>query len=207
MAKSGPLQTKFGDKGDLTYGAQVDMGMAKEGVIRLLSAFGLNVCDADFKDTPRRVAEMYAELFAGLYHEPPKMTVFDTDADHSEVVALNNIFYTSCCSHHLAPFVGKAHIAYVPGKKLSGLSKLARVVDYYAARPQLQERMATQIADFIQKALKPKGVAVMLLGSHGCVATRGALKAGSEMVTTILRGCFKGINSRYRDDFYRGAGR
>lgn len=194
----------FGEKGDLTYGGKVNMAMAKSAVTQLLTAFGLNVLDDDFEDTPRRVAEQYAELFAGLYHEPPRMTTFASDTDHTEVVLLKDIFYTSCCSHHLAPFVGKAHVAYVPGKKLSGLSKLARIVDYFAARPQLQERMATQIADFIETRLKPKGVAVMLTGSHGCVQTRGATKAGSQMVTTILRGVFDKANSRHRDDFFKG---
>lgn len=194
----------FGDKGDLTYNGKVQMEQAKAAVAMLLGAYGLDVGSEDFADTPRRVAELYAELFAGLYHAPPKMTTFTSDTDHSEVVTLKNISFVSVCSHHLAPFVGKAHVAYVPGKQLSGLSKLARIVDYYGARPQLQERMATQIADFITKSLKPKGVAVMLIGSHGCVATRGALKAGSEMVTTILRGCFAKTNSRHRDDFFKG---
>lgn len=207
MAKSGPLQSKFGDKGDLTYGGQVDMGMAQKAVAQLLAAFGLDINDEDFRETPRRVAEQYAELLAGLFHEPPKMTVFSNDVDHSELVLLKDIFFTSVCSHHLAVFSGKAHIAYVPGKKLSGLSKLARVLDYFAARPQLQERLAVQIADFIEKELRPKGVAVHLTGSHGCVATRGALKSGSSMVTTVLRGVFAKAGSRFRDDFFQGINR
>lgn len=201
MAKSGPLQSKFGDKGDLTYGGQVDMGMAQDAVKRLLTAFGLDLKDADFKETPRRVAELYAELFSGLYHEPPKFTVFKNDIDHSELVLLRDIRFTSVCSHHLIAFSGKAHVAYVPGKTLSGLSKLARVVDYYAARPQLQERLATQVADWIQEKLRPKGVAVFLSGSHGCVVTRGAMKADSDMVTTVMRGCFHS-QERYRQDFF-----
>lgn len=195
---------RFGEKGDLSYGGAINVDKARAAVVKLLGAFGLDPSSPDMLETPRRVVEQYAELFSGLYHEPPKMTVFKSDADHTEVVLLKDIFFTSVCSHHLAPFIGKAHVAYVPGKVLSGLSKLARVVDYYAARPQLQERMATQIADFIQKALKPKGVAVMLTGSHGCVTTRGASKAGAQMVTTILRGLFDKANSRHRDDFFRG---
>lgn len=191
----------FGGKGDLSYGGAVNIALAKQAVHTLLSAFGLKVDSQDLTDTPRRVAEMYAELFAGLYHEPPKMTTFEQDASHDEVIALTDIFFTSVCSHHLAPFVGKAHIAYVPGKRLSGLSKLARIVDYYAARPQLQERMASQVADFVEKTLEPQGVAVVLTGSHGCVATRGANKSGSQMVTTVMRGLFANQESRQREDF------
>ena len=195
---------RFGDKGDLSYGGKIQMGAARLAVAKLLEAFGLDPDSEDLKETPRRVVEQYAELFAGLYMDPPKMTTFRSDTDHTEVVLLKDIFYTSTCSHHMAPFTGKAHVAYVPGKLLSGLSKLARIVDYYAARPQLQERMATQVADLMEKELKPKGVAVMLTGSHGCVQTRGANKAGAQMVTTILRGVFDKSNSRFRDDFFKG---
>lgn len=191
---------QFGDKGDLTHTGAVDLAAARCAVRDLLRAFGLDPENVDFADTPRRVSEQYSELFAGLYMAPPKMTVFATDIDNSEVVLLKDIFFTSVCSHHLAPFVGRASVAYVPDHLLSGLSKLARIVDYFAARPQLQERMATQIADFITTKLRPRGVAVVLRGSHGCVATRGAMKAGSEMVTTVMRGCFADSTSRYRED-------
>jgi len=197
----------FGGKGDLSYEGKVDLERGKKAVRELLLSFGLDPDSPDLKETPRRVVEQYAELFGGLYMEPPKTTHFENDIDHGELVLLKDIFYTSVCSHHLAVFTGKAHVAYVPGKRLSGLSKLARIVDYYAARPQLQERMAVQVADFIERAFEPKGVAIYLAGSHGCVATRGAAKSGSIMVTTVLRGVFSVDNSRFRSDFLAAIGK
>ena len=141
------------------------------------------------KDTPRRVAEMYAELVC-LDDEPPKMTVFPKDQDGvncDQMVVVSGIPFYSICEHHLVPFHGVAHIGYIPDKWVCGLSKFARVVKYYGARPQVQERMTVQIADYITERLRPKGVAVLLSAEHMCMSMRGVQVHGTKTSTHAIR--------------------
>jgi len=143
------------------------------------------------KKTPERVGKMYAELLAGM-HEDPKVhlqSVFTENYD--EIVLLRNIPFYSICEHHLMPFIGSAHVAYLPTGMVLGVSKLARIVDCFARRLQTQERLTYQIADFIMNSLKPMGVTVVLEASHSCMTIRGIKKPGSSMVTSALRGIFK----------------
>jgi GTP cyclohydrolase I len=148
--------------------------------------------DIQMKDTPKRVAKMYMnELFEGTYSPPPKITVFDNTKQYSEMVTLSGIEIKSLCSHHLLPFVGKATISYIPDKKVIGLSKLARIAEWFARRPQIQEELTQQIADYIQNILEPLGVAVYIEANHTCMSIRGVNgPLDSLMKTTALRGVF-----------------
>jgi GTP cyclohydrolase I len=193
----------FGSKGDVTHGGKVDVDRAQLAVSQLLSAFGLSTEEEHLRDTPRRIVEMYSELWRGLFMDPPKLTTFEVGTRSAEMVLLKDISFVSTCSHHLLPFQGLAHVAYVPGSRLVGLSKLARIVDYYAARPQVQEELTRQIANGLSSFLKPTGVAVVLEAAHGCLTCRGAMKSGSKMVTTIMEGCFANHERHFRDDFLR----
>lgn len=148
--------------------------------------------DIQMKDTPKRVAKMYInELFAGTYSEPPKITVFDNTKQYSEMVTLSGIEVKSLCSHHCLPFIGVATISYIPDKKVIGLSKLARIAEWFARRPQIQEELTQQIADYIQDALQPLGVAVYIEANHTCMSVRGVNgPLNSLMKTTALKGVF-----------------
>lgn len=161
----------------------------------LLTELGLDADSADLRDTPRRIVDMYAHFFRGhpdcwSYEPMPAITTFPNDDECNEMVLLEGIEFVSICSHHFLPFHGIADIAYYPGEKLIGISKLARVLDHFAARPQLQERLTRQVAMGLQSTLQPRGVAVRLKAKHGCISHRGAYKPGSEMVTKIMLGCF-----------------
>ena len=142
-------------------------------------------------NTPDRVARMYEELFSGMSEVSSEVldTVFHEDYD--EVVLLKDIEFSSMCEHHLMPFTGKAHVAYLPDGKIVGLSKLARAVEHFAKRPQVQERLTAQIADLISKTLEPKGVAVVLEATHTCMTMRGVKKPGSVMTTSAMRGVIR----------------
>jgi len=171
--------------------SKVDIGRIEKAVKEILLAVGEDVEREGLKKTPTRVANMYAELLAGM-HEDPKQhlrSVFTEDYD--EIVMLRDIPFYSICEHHLMPFIGSAHIAYLPSSGILGVSKLARIVDCFARRLQTQERLTGQIADFIMNNLKPRGVAVVLEASHSCMTIRGIKKPGSVMVTSALRGIFR----------------
>ncbi len=157
----------------------------------ILEAIGDNPDREGLQDTPQRMARMYAEVFAGLGMDPREAvkTVFTEDYD--EIVLLKDIPFSSMCEHHLLPFHGVAHTAYIPTGKVLGISKLARAVEVYARRPQVQERLTNQIADLIEEAVSPAGVAVVLEGSHTCMTMRGIKKPGSAMVTSAMRGVFR----------------
>jgi GTP cyclohydrolase I len=148
--------------------------------------------DIQMKDTPRRAAKMYInELFKGTYSEPPKITVFENTKEYSEMVTLSGIQVKSLCSHHLMPFMGTATISYVPDKKVIGLSKLARITEWFARRPQIQEELTQQIANYIQDTLYPLGVGVYIEANHTCMSMRGANQPfDSLMKTTSLKGVF-----------------
>ncbi len=167
---------------------KVDLSRIERAVREILLAVGEDPDRDGLKKTPARVARMYAEMFRGLSEDPAQHLETTFDEDHHELVALRDIPFNSMCEHHLMPFVGRAHIAYIPGGKIVGLSKLARIVDAYAARPQVQERLTTQIADLLAKKVHVQGCAVVLEAEHTCMTCRGVRKPGSMMVTSALRG-------------------
>lgn len=199
-------QTKprFQKKSDLTYGGQYSHENAASGIRKFMEAFGLDLKSPEFKNGEHRVVRMYGELFAGLFTEPPEVTVFPNDMG-DQMVLLRDIDFVSVCSHHLVPFVGAAHVAYVPKDRIAGISKLARVVDYWAARPQIQERLTQQIAQALTDILSPRGVAVWMSASHACIACRGVKKAASQLVTSAWTGCFK--QEEYKNDFLNAIGK
>jgi GTP cyclohydrolase I len=172
---------------------EFDQARAEAAVRELLLAVGENPDRQGLQDTPSRVARAYQEMFAGLYTDPD--TVLDTtfDEDHDELVLVTKIPMYSTCEHHLVAFHGMAHVGYIPGKdgRVTGLSKLARVIDLYAKRPQVQERLTAQIADALVRKLDPRGVIVVIEAEHLCMAMRGVRKAGSITVTSAVRGQFK----------------
>ncbi len=169
----------------------VDIERIEKAVTEILLAVGEEVGREGLKETPERVARMYAELLAGM-HEDPKEHLRSVFAEnYDEIVLLRDIPFYSICEHHLMPFIGQAHVAYLPSGAILGISKLARIVDCFARRLQAQERLTYQIADFIMNSLKPQGVAVVLEASHSCMTIRGIKKPGSMMVTSAVRGIFK----------------
>lgn len=170
----------------------MDKTRIEKAVREILLAIGEDPKREGLKDTPKRVAKMYEEVFSGITIDPKDlMTVFTTEG-HNEMVILRDIPFYSMCEHHLLPFYGKAHVAYIPQKdRLSGLSKLARVVETISRRPQLQERITTQVADTLMKVLKPQGVLIIVEAEHLCMTMRGVKKPGSAMTTSAVRGVFQ----------------
>jgi GTP cyclohydrolase I len=163
----------------------------KKAVTEILLAIGEDVNRDGIKHTPQRVAKMYDELLAGMREDPRMHLSRVFRENYDEIVLLRDIPFYSICEHHLMPFIGSAHVAYLPSGLVLGVSKMARIVDSFAKRLQVQERLTDQIADFIMNNLKPKGVAVVLEASHSCMTIRGIKKPGSIMVTSSLRGIFK----------------
>ncbi|NQT95614.1 MAG: GTP cyclohydrolase I FolE [Candidatus Omnitrophica bacterium] len=164
----------------------------EKAVKDILAAIGENPDREDLQDTPRRVAEMYEEIFSGLKQDPKKELEVILGEKHSEIILLKGIPLYSICEHHLLPFLGKAHVAYIPkGGRVTGLSKLVRVVDILSKRPQVQERLTTQIADIIMEKLKPLGVLVVIEAEHLCMSMRGVKKPGTVTTTSAVRGIFK----------------
>ena len=158
----------------------------------ILEAIGEDPKKKDLLETPRRVAEMYEEIFAGIKQDPEEELEVLLDQKHHEIILLKGIALYSCCEHHLLPFFGKAHIAYIPQSgRVTGLSKLIRVVDILARRPQVQERLTTQIAEIIMSKLKPLGVMVVIEAEHLCISIRGVKKPGTLTITSAVRGIFK----------------
>ncbi len=170
----------------------MDKRKIEKAVRDILEAIGENPKRKDILETPQRVAEMYEEIFSGMKQDPKKQLEVVLDQKHEEIILLKNIPLYSCCEHHLLPFLGKAHIAYIPKNgRVTGLSKLARVVDILAKRPQVQERLTTQIAEIIMSKLKPQGCMVVLEAEHMCMSMRGVKKPGTLTVTSAVRGIFK----------------
>jgi GTP cyclohydrolase I len=165
-----------------------DKKRIEEAIRTILEAVGEDTGREGLVETPARVARMYEELFAGLDTDPARHFDVEFEEKYDEMVVLRDIPFYSVCEHHLLPFMGKAHIAYLPDGKIIGLSKLARVVDDFARRPQVQERLTGQIADLLVDKLDAKGVAVVLEATHTCMTIRGARKPGSVMVTSAMRG-------------------
>jgi GTP cyclohydrolase IA len=169
----------------------IDEKKIQQAIALLLEAVGEDVEREGLQDTPRRVGRMYTEIFSGLHTDPEKeLEVYFTE-DYDEMVIVKDISFYSMCEHHLVPFFGKAHVVYIPRKGvITGLSKLARVVEVFARRPQVQERMTNQIADLIMKKLDPLGVMVVIQAEHVCMAMRGVMKPGAKTVTSAVRGVF-----------------
>ena len=171
----------------------VDRGRV-EGLVReLLEAIGEDPTREGLVETPRRVAEMYVELFEGIEADPGEHLRVTFEAGHDEIVMVRDIPFTSLCEHHLVPFIGHAHVAYLPGAhgRITGLSKMARLVEGYARRLQVQERMTTQIVEAMERELTPRGSIVVLEAEHFCLSMRGVKKSGITTVTSAVRGVFR----------------
>lgn len=171
----------------------VDEARIRAAVTEILLAVGEDPDRDGLLDTPARVARMYTEIFAGLREDPARHLEVTFEAGHDEMVMVRDIPMYSCCEHHLLPWVGKAHVAYIPNDdgRVTGLSKLARLVDGFARRPQVQERLTTQIADTLDATLQPKGVMVVIEAEHLCMSMRGVRKPGATTVTSAVRGLFR----------------
>jgi len=169
----------------------VDQEKIAHAITLLLEAVGEDPRREGLRETPQRMARMYAELFVGLQADPRDVLRVGFEENHQEMVLLRDIAFTSMCEHHFLPFYGHAHVAYIPNGRVVGLSKLARVVDGYAHRPQLQERLTSQIADALVDVLHPAGAAVVIEAEHMCLAMRGVMKRGSTMITSATRGAFR----------------
>ncbi|MBP3603186.1 MAG: GTP cyclohydrolase I FolE [Lachnospiraceae bacterium] len=174
----------------------------KEAVLLLLEGIGEDVTREGLADTPDRVARMYEEIYGGMDEDAKEHLSKTFTAQNNEMVIEKDIVFYSTCEHHLMPFYGKAHVAYIPDGKVVGLSKLARTVEVYARRPQIQEQMTAQIADAIMEHLRPKGVMVVLEAEHMCMTMRGVKKPGSQTVTMVSRGVFT-EDTRLQDTFLR----
>ncbi|TAK74805.1 MAG: GTP cyclohydrolase I FolE [Dehalococcoidia bacterium] len=168
----------------------------------MISELGLNPEDEGLAETPRRIADMYLELFQGLWQDPREVLSVMFDEKHDEMVVLRDIPFYSMCEHHFLPFHGQAHVGYLPDGKIVGLSKLARAVEIFAHRPQVQERLTSQVADCIEEVLGAKGVGVVISAEHLCMTARGVRKPGSAMVTSAMRGRFRSDMST-RSEFLR----
>jgi GTP cyclohydrolase I len=170
-----------------------DAQKVEDGVRLILEGIGEDPGRDGLKETPRRVADMYREVFAGLHQDPDAVVDAVFDVGHDEMIMVKDIPLYGICEHHLVSFLGKAHVAYIPGRdgRITGLSKLARLVDILAKRPQVQERLTTQVADVLERTLNPRGVFVVLEAEHLCMSMRGVKKPGSITVTSAVHGVFR----------------
>lgn len=168
-----------------------DGARLERAVRELLSAAGEDPERDGLRDTPARVARMYAEVLAGRQLDPARHLEVTFAEDHHEMVVVKDITFDSLCEHHLLPFTGRAHVAYVPNGRIVGLSKIARVVEEFARRLQVQERLSSQVADLLMEKLQPEGVGVVMEATHTCMTMRGIRKPGAVMVTSAVRGTFK----------------
>src|SRR5919112_3035035 len=190
LAPRTPLRVVPGDGG-------VALDAAETAAADFLSALGVPLDSESVRDTPRRMAKAYAELFAP---RPFDLTTFPNDEGYDELVLAQSIPVQSVCEHHLLPFVGVAHVGYLPGERILGLSKLARVVDLFARALQVQERLTTQVAGWLQEHLEPKGVGVVIEAEHLCMSLRGVQKPGARTVTSALHGLVRD-DPRTRQEF------
>jgi GTP cyclohydrolase I len=186
---------RSGQSGNGTPAGTVAEERIRAAVREILLAVGEDPDREGLVETPDRVARMYAELFAGLRKDPRELLQKKFTQKYDEMVLEKDIGFASMCEHHLLPFLGKAHIAYLPNGKIVGLSKLARVVEALSRRPQVQERMTEELADLLMDELDPRGVGVVLEASHTCMTVRGVRKAGSLCITSAMRGAFKDLQS------------
>jgi len=174
----------------------VDKKKIEKGIRLILEGIGEDPNRPGLKDTPRRIADMYEEIFSGLKAPVKEMLMPIEGKNHDEMVLLKDIPFYSVCEHHLLPFIGKAHVAYIPaGGKIVGLSELAKAVEVFAKRPQVQERLTTQLADLIMERINPKGAMVIIDAEHLCMSMRGIKKPGARTVTSAVRGIFRSKQS------------
>ena len=175
----------------------IDQPRIAAAVREILAAIGEDPDRDGLRETPQRVARMYAEIFSGIAVDPSTVLTKVFEADHDEMVLVRDIALASTCEHHLVPWIGHAHIGYIPNDSgdITGLSKLARLVDVFARRPQVQERLTTQVADALEQALKPRGVIVVVEAEHLCMSFRGVRKPGAKTVTSAVRGLFRDSSS------------
>jgi len=171
----------------------VDLGRIERAVREILLALGEDPDREGLRRTPARVAQAYAEMFAGLRVDPASVLTTAFEENHEELVLVRDISLTSLCEHHLLPFHGVAHIGYIPGEhgRITGLSKLARLVEVYARRPQVQERLTSQVADTLMERLEPRGAIVVVDCEHMCMSMRGIRKPGARTITSAVRGIFQ----------------
>lgn len=177
----------------------MDKAKIEKAVRLMLEGIGANLRKKDIATTPKRVAQMYEEILSGQSQNPEDELEVVLEQKHDEIILLKDIPLYSMCEHHLLPFIGKACVAYIPAKKITGLSKIARVVDILSRRLQVQERLTTEIADVIMKKLKPKGVMVVIEAEHLCMSMRGVKKPGAATTTSVVRGIFR-TNSKTRQE-------
>lgn len=182
---------------------EVDQARIAAAVREILEAVGEDPDRDGLLDTPNRVARMYAEIFAGLHDTPDRHLKVTFEAEHDEMVMVRDIPIYSACEHHLIPFIGKAHIAYIPGTdgRITGLSKLARLADVYARRPQVQERLTVQIAEALERVLEPRGALVVIEAEHLCMSMRGVRATGARTITSALHGVLR-EDARSRQEFF-----
>lgn len=199
---------EFDDTLDLSHVVRrIDAPAIEEAVRTILRAVGEDPEREGLRRTPERIARMYAELLAGYYLDPHDLVrdaIFEVKYD--EMVLVRDIEFYSLCEHHMLPFLGRAHVAYIPNGKVLGLSKIPRIVDFYARRLQVQERMTRQIADFIRDLLQPQGVAVVIEGLHLCMTMRGVQKHNARMTTSAMHGAFR-ANLATRQEFLENIAR
>jgi GTP cyclohydrolase I len=171
----------------------IDLDRIAAAVKEILAAVGEDPSRDGLAETPARVARMYAEICSGLHDDPTTHLRVTFDADHDEMILVRDIPFYSLCEHHLVPFFGLAHVGYIPNTdgRVTGLSKLARLVDGFSKRPQVQERLTTQVADALENSLEPRGVAVVISAEHLCMSMRGVRKPGARTVTSAVRGLFR----------------
>ncbi len=177
--------------GNLSAVVRIDQERIKAAVREIIAAIGEDPSREGLVETPRRIAQMYADLFSGLYEDPRAVLATGFQESHKEMVVLKNIPFYSLCEHHFLPFHGQAHVGYVPEGRIVGVSKIARAIDILARRPQMQERLTSQVADAIMEGLQPDGAAVVIEAEHLCLSMRGAQKPGTVMVTSAIRGGFR----------------
>ena len=204
------LESKLLDKYELDF-PPVDHSAIQDAVRQILTAVGEDPAREGLLNTPKRVAGAYTELLSGYRTNPAALinnAIFDVEYD--DMVIVRDIEYFSLCEHHMLPFMGHAHVAYIPGKKVIGLSKIPRIVDMFSRRLQVQERLTRQIADFLQEVLEPRGVAVVMDGTHMCSMMRGVHKCHSGMTTSTVLGIFredKGVRQEFMAHLERSAGK
>ena len=178
----------------------IDIHKIEQAILNIIEAIGEDPTREGLQGTPRRVAEMYADLFSGLGVDPKEELTVSFDEGHHELVILKDIPFYSLCEHHFLPFIGVAHVGYIPKGRVVGASKLARTIEVLAKRPQIQERLTSQVAEAIVEALAPTGVGVVIEAEHMCMTLRGVRKPGAKIVTSAMRGLFR-TNSATRAEF------
>lgn len=201
--------TEFDDNlfDDSLANGKIDLAVVENAVTQILAAVGEDPQREGLKRTPKRIARMYAELLSGYYTDPQSLVndaIFEVKYD--EMVLVRDIEFYSLCEHHMLPFLGRVHVAYIPDGKVLGLSKIPRIVDLFARRLQVQERMTRQIADFVRDLLKPQGVAVVVEALHLCMSMRGVQKHNARMTTSAMHGAFR-ANLATRQEFLENIAR